>query len=188
MEPPSNPDANDAANPKYPEYTEHHGAGDELRAQWIVEECRQVVRTREPDHGEQHQRYHRENVGRQASLRRKRFDAPMQLESPADHCRDSLERLGEVATGLLLDQNGGDERHDRNAWHPLHQPQHGTTHITAIVDLSKDEFEFPSDRFLHVFRHELQTLRKGMPGLESALDHIERLRKLLVEFRHAAVA
>src|SRR5580698_364950 len=94
-------------------------------------------------------RQREQDEGGEAAVRRMHANLPADLESLADHVREVVEDLGQIAAGIPLNQHGGDEEPDVEDRDALGHLVERVAERKAEVLLVEGLLELGPDRRLH---------------------------------------
>src|SRR6185503_499882 len=107
-----NLDLDDFANPDVADALHHDRAHQHHLAHALAEEQLHVLRVDEIQGGRERGRQRHQDIAGESAVRRVGADIPLNLEALADDVGEPVENLREVAAGVALDQDGGDEEPD----------------------------------------------------------------------------
>ncbi len=121
------------------------------------------------------------DVARQALLRGQGPDLALDADAFADRVGDRIEDLGEVATDLVLDADGGRHQLEVVRADAADHVLEGLVEGQAEVDLADDPTEFGRDRRAGLAHDELDRLQERRTGAQGVGDEGDRVGQLLVE-------
>ena len=109
----------------------------------------------------------------QPSFAGQRLDLPPDAEPVADQAADLVEDFGQVATGLALQEQGGDEEFQVEVGDPVAESREAFFHGDAQVLLLEDAIEFLADRRAHFRGHHVEAEGQALPA-RSARESISK--------------
>src|SRR5712692_10581637 len=166
-------DLDDPADPEEPNRLHHEGNEQRHLAHAVLEEQLHVLRVEHRQDDAQRRRQGQQDEGGEAAVRGVHANLPADLESLADHVREVVENLGQIAAGFPLNQHGGDEEpdvEDRDALgHLVERIAERKTEVLLIERL----LELGSHRLLQLLGHHAEGGLERVARAKSAGYQVE---------------
>ena len=154
----------------------------------LVEQHAHVLGVDEGQRDRKRRRQGHQHVARHAPVRGVHPHLAENLEPLPDDVREVVEDLGEVAAGLALDQDGGDEEPHVDERHALAQVAERVLERDAEVLLLERLLELRADGIRRLVGDHAHGGRERVAGPDGARQQIESLGELLLEPGHATGA
>src|SRR6266542_1633561 len=168
-------DVHDTANPDVADYLHHPRDGHHQLSHWMGEQELHVGRVDEVDRDADDDGQHRERIAGEPALRRVDLELSPDGESGADHVRQVVEHLRQIAAHLALDQDRGDQDAHVHQVHPVRHRDDGVVERKPEPLLLERALELAGNGLLSLVRHHLEPRGQWMPRPDGAAQQVDGL-------------
>src|SRR5262249_39618454 len=166
----------------------NEAAADENDAAGIGVQLAGVAVVQHHEDAEHEERQRADDVGAGLGFRRQRLDLQLQRLALAQDLAEVLQRLRQIAAGLLLDREADDEEAELGRVDARSDGPQRVRHRLAELDLVGDLAELDADRIADFLADHADRLGGRQTGLEAAHDKVDALGEQGIELVLPAAA